>query len=223
MTPEEIAALEEQKKKFLATGDYVPKSEIDHILGDVQKEKKAKKAAEDKLAALEKKASDEEKLKLTEKQQFEELYNKEKTRADDLEARDQKRSDNLSAYLKNAALKDAALKLGLKPESVEDLKFIGLKDVEVEITTKEDGSSDIKVLNADKVAERIKQIRPHWFGSKKSPKLNVDDPGVVDMYAVTMKQVQDAEAKASKSGDPDDAESYKKLLIAYRDQSRGRR
>lgn len=96
------------------------------------------------------------------------------------------------------AVKNECVKLGIKPEALEDLKLLGLDDVQTELTT----LGNVNVHGAGNFAERLKTLRPHWFGQKTPPNLNTNTPGVVPATGpITAQQLAALEREGKKKGD----------------------
>lgn len=183
------------------------------VISEEDHERMVKEAAKWRLKAKEledAKKADETK-KLTESQQYKELYEKElkekQSVADELA---NTRKQNTERQ-KQSALKDECLKLGLKQESLGDLGIV-LDQVQV--------SDDGAVLNAPAVAERLKQTRPHWFGPAAARPLNTDSVGVVPGQTVSMAMVMDAEAAWKKSQSDVDLQKYRNLLMKFKAENR---
>lgn len=181
----------------------VSRAEFDKVMSELHKYKKQAKDYEQQL-----KAKEDEDLKkreewktLAEKRQEE--VQKEKERADNLH----------EAYVrdrKNAALRDAAMKAGIRKEALEDLDLLEFDEVSVEPNS----SGGLRVNGADQAIANLKTMKPHWF-RKSGSNVNASGPEVVDSKEVTLDDVMKAEEKAKKSGD---YAPYQKLLRQYQQQ-----
>lgn len=100
---------------------------------------------------------------------------------------------------KYSAVQEKCMALGLRPEAVSDLEMLDLADIPIETTS----TGKINVLGADKFAERLKTLKPHWFAEKKAPSINADGTRVVESNdgQITVAQLLAEEAKGKKSGD----------------------
>lgn len=112
---------------------------------------------------------------------------------------------------KFSALKDSALRLGLRKEAIEDLALVALDDVAVESTS----TGKINILGAESAAEKLKMLRPHWFSQQTSAQVNTSIPTVSQGRKVSIDDIFTAEKEAKKSGD---YSGYQKLLNQYRTQ-----
>jgi hypothetical protein len=102
------------------------------------------------------------------------------------------------------------MSLGLRKEAMDDLDMYDLSDVQIEYTN----TGKVSVLGADKFAERLKTIKPHWFGSKTN-KINSNSPETISGDMITKKQIFDAEKKAKETGD---YAPYQRVLSLYKKQ-----
>ena len=166
-----------------------PPSETAHILADLHKEKAARKALEEKLNAKE---SDDLK-KSQQWQQLAELKEKENT-----ELKEQI-SSNTKALIhdrKHSAIKDAAIKAGIRKEALTDLELVDLDGIQIETTS----TGRINVIGAEVAVDRLKTLRPHWFGAS-APNVNLNSPEVVAGGKVTYADLQKLEKEAKQSND----------------------
>ncbi len=70
--------------------------------------------------------------------------------------------------LRLGEVKAEALKKGLRPEAVADVNSMNFEDVEVII----DANNQFVVKGADRAAEGLTKIRPHWFKDATPPAFN---------------------------------------------------
>lgn len=136
------------------------RKELDKVLADLHKWKsKAKESTE----ALESRKTEE----LKSKEQFKELYESESNKAKDLE----KKYEDLQLWMvqtqREDKVREEAMKVGLRPESLEDLRLIDLSDVAVKAA---DGRFIVE--GAKERVERLKSERPHWFKPVQPPNVN---------------------------------------------------
>jgi len=114
---------------------------------------------------------------------------------------------------KYTAVKLAAQSLGIRKEALEDLELLDFPEVQIEVTS----LGNVNIVGAATAVERLKLIRPHWFG-KKATALNSSSPEIVEGAKITTQQVIDARKKASKSKNPSDYDSYEKLHKQFQSQ-----
>ena len=111
-------------------------------------------------------------------------------------------------------LSNAAQKLGLRPEALSDLESLDLEEIQIETTS----TGKINVLGAEKFAERLKALKPHWFQEKPAPNVNASGQRVQDPPAtVTTALILQAQKEGEKSGD---MSKYHGLVRQYQQQSR---
>jgi hypothetical protein len=186
---------------------YVSKTELEHALADLQKFKT-------RANELEGKAKKEEEARLRETENWKKLY---ELKTQESEEKDQKLNQIQESIVENAkfsAVKEAALKSGIRPEALGDLSLIGFKDVAIETTS----NGNVVVLGADRFVEQLKTIRPHWFG-KPAINLNGNLPGVKGAGAIANESdLIKLSLEAQRSGD---YTAYEKKLKEYKQQKRG--
>lgn len=185
-------------------GDLPPAARAE-ILSDLRKHKDENLKLQAKLREIE-----DEKLKAT--NQFKELYEREKAARTELE---QKMSDfgkKLVLKEKFSAVKDVAVRMGLKKEAMDDLDRVDMEDVVVETTN----TGKVNILGADSFVERLKATKPHWFDQKTTAPINSSAPRVTDPAGpVTTQQILEAEKEGRKKGD---LTQYRELYNRYRQQ-----
>lgn len=99
---------------------------------------------------------------------------------------------------KYSALKDAAMKAGLRAEALTDLELVALDKVQVETTS----TGRVNVLGVSQAIESLKVSRPHWFGGSKTTvagALPTATSGAGGL--VTLEEIIKLSNEASKSGD----------------------
>ena len=168
---------------------YVSRAELEHALKDVQKFKARTNELEEKT-----KKEEEQRLRETENwKQLAELKGKE---ADEAKERLEKVNANIVENTKYSAVKEAALKAGIRAEALNDLGLIGLQDVVVETTS----TGRVNVLGADRFIDNLKTIRPHWFG-KANLNVNGNLPGSKTGAVANESELIKLSLEAQKTGD----------------------
>ena len=212
MTQEDVVVEEPTKDKPAPddkkdeSKDVVAKNIYDRAYQDLQKAKAKAKELEDKL-----KAKDLEQMKQAENwKEIAELKQKE---AEDASNERDTLRNSLVFDRKYAAVKDAAVRVGLRKEAEGDLEMMSLSDLQVETTS----TGRVNVLGVDDYVARLKMTKPHWFETKKS-KVNSDSPEVVNGNNVSYDDVNKAAKKAKETGD---YAPYEKLLRQYQQSLRG--
>ncbi len=166
--------------------------------------KEAKALKDEKTAAADKKMKDEKR--------FEELAEANEKKAKEADERAERIQNSYLGEKKVNAARVAAEKLGLRPEAVSDLEQLDLDGVQIETTS----TGKINVLGADKFAERLKTLKPHWFSDKRKPNVNTNGTKVLDSDGpLTASQVYEAEKAGRKSGDMSE---YQKLHKQFQNQ-----
>lgn len=125
-----------------------------------------------------------------------------------------KRADGLKEGLvrdkKYSSLKEAALQSGIRKEALDDLELLDLTDISVEYTS----TGRMNALGVKEYVDRLKTIRPHWFG-RRGTNINSGTPETVMTGQVTYKQLLEAESKAKDTGD---YAPYQKLVLEFKKQ-----
>ncbi len=180
-----------------------PPQETAHLLADLHKEKKARKDLEEKLRLQEM-----DKLKASER--WKEVAEANETRAKEAEERLTARELADQERAKLAAVRESAVRAGIRKEAMNDLKLVDLTGLVVD--------PNDNVIGADKAIENLKAIRPHWFSNTAKPGINLNQPDVVADTSgkVTYADLQKAEIEAKKTGN---YKPYTDLTIRFKNQT----
>lgn len=176
--------------KPAASTETVSREDHERALADMHKFKK--EATE--LKAREKTAADE---KLKAESKWKELAEAKEKEASDAKTESERLRTSYVDEKKFSAVHAKALALGLRPEAASDLEMLDLAQIQVETTS----TGKINILGADKFAERLKTLKPHWF-DKPKPKVNGGNSKVLDSSdPISAQDVMAAEKEGRKSGD----------------------
>jgi hypothetical protein len=185
-------------------GDLPPAARAE-ILSDLRKHKDENLKLQAKIREIE-----DEKLKTN--NQFKELYEREKTARTELEQKNERIQKAVVLKEKYSAVKDVAVRMGLRKEAMPDLDLIDMEEVVVETTN----TGKVNILGADSFVEKLKAIRPHWFDQRTAAPINSSTPRVSDPGGpVTTQQILEAEKEGRKKGD---LTQYRELYNRYRQQ-----
>lgn len=112
------------------------------------------------------------------------------------------------------ALKDAALKEGIRPEAINDLEYFGMDGLQVETTS----TGRVNVLGVDGAIANLKLKRPYMFGGQRTV-VNGNVPNVNNSQAglVSNEELIKLSNEASKTGD---YTAYKKAFEQYKQQQK---
>jgi hypothetical protein len=174
----------EPKKETVAFADH------ERVIADLNKAKK-------EMERLKSERENEKTAKLKEQSQWKELAEKYETDAKTAREESDRLRNSYVEGKKFAAVQEKCLALGLRAEAVSDLEMLDLVDVQIETTN----TGKTSVLGADKFAERLKTLKPHWFAGKSAPNVNTDGTRVIDGEPITPAMLLKAEAEGKKSGD----------------------
>ena len=144
---------------------FVSKADLDRALSDLHKFKNKANEVEGKLKSFEEKA-------LAEKEDWKSLAERHKAEAEEANQKAARIQDSFLSREKNAAVKEAALKLGMT--SIGDLDLLSLDGVVIETTS----TGKINVLGAEAFVQNLKASKPHWFGTAGVTNVNPGVPGV---------------------------------------------
>lgn len=188
--------------------EVVPVTEFTAVKNDMHRFK-------DENATLKKQLQDIKDAEMKNNNQWKEYAQTKEKDAEDWK----KKYDVLSSSVVNgnkiSAVRQECLKLGLLDSAVDDLELMELKDVVVETTS----TGRINVIGAKAAAERIKSLKPHWFGNGQAPNVNGKPPEVVHGKdgAITYADVVKAEEQAKKTGD---YKEYQQVLLKFKQQQK---
>lgn len=117
---------------------------------------------------------------------------------------------------KFAALTIEAQKHGINPASLPDLELLDFPEISVETTS----TGKILVSGQDRAIAKLKTLRPHWF-STNVPSVNPSTPNVgrPNSGAVTIADLNVAEAQYRKTKSESDKKAYFELIQKYKSQS----
>lgn len=184
--------------------EKIDKAELDHALSDLQKWKQ-------KAKELEKSQEDAKLARLKESQEWQKIAELKEQEAN---AARQESEGLKSAFLtdrKFSAVREAAMKAGIRTEALQDLDLVGLDSIAVETTS----TGKINILGVEQFVSKMKATRPHWFGAGRAPNVNTADPSVSMDGEVTIAAIM----KAQKEGN---TPLYAELSRRYQQQKHKR-
>lgn len=184
----------------------VSKAEFDKVMADMHRYKtQARELATASNA-------EQEKL-LREGKRWEELAELKAREAEEAKTESQRLKNAIVDDKKFSAVREAAVKAGIRPEAIADLEMIGLDKIEVETTD----LGRVNVLGVDSLIGNIKLSRPHWFGGGRTSVAgsvpNVSSPGLVSLAEINKLSLE-----AQKSGD---YTAYSQKIKQYQQQKKG--
>jgi len=182
--------------------EMVSRSELNKVLDEMHNYKRQAKEFEDSLS---KRKMDE----LKQKDEWQKVAQIKEEEATASKEEANKLRDSIIWDKKYSALKEYALRSGIRREALSDLELI---DFENDLAIETTNTGKVNVLGADRAINNLKSTRPHWFGSKGG-NINTSDPEVVSGGAITMQDIFKAEKKAKESGD---YAPYYKVMKQYK-------
>lgn len=187
--------------------DFIPRSEFEKVLKELHQHKASARTATEQLE--QRKIED-----MKKNQQYEALANEYKEKLERAEAEKKRIIESDIQSRKYNAVKDSAVRAGIRKEALSDLDLVAMDNVVVETTS----TGKINILGADRFVESLKAAKPHWFSSPQAPSVNTD--GVrVDGGAgpITPQMILAAETEGRKTGD---MSKYRELSKKFQQQSR---
>ena len=154
--------VEPEKKNQNSSGSAFYKQKIEEL----------ERANANKLAELEELKTQQ----LKEKENFKELYEIEKKKRLDAEQKTVKISKNYLDSLKMSAIESEALKAGIVPEALTDIRPEDASMVQIE--TGDRGT--VTIHGAKEYVEFLKETKKHWFKSFTAPRINNNSPAEPD-------------------------------------------
>lgn len=114
-----------------------------------------------------------------------------------------------------SAIREEAIKSGLRKESLSDLSYLDYP--EVRLNTDDEGN--FKVEGADKAIQRLKTTRPHWFASSV-PQVNLNTPNVIGGGGkLTLDEVKKLQAEYNKNPTKENRAKTEQAILELRKQS----
>lgn len=196
---------EEQKPTQPPVNDMIPKTEYEKLVSDFNAKKKEADDLKKSIAAA-------NEAKLKEQNQWQQIAEAKEKEANEYRSQNENLVSAVRTEKKLAAARMACEKLGMRPEAVNDLDMLDLKQLQVETTN----TGKINILGAEKFAEQLKVQRPHWFADKTAAPVDGGSPTVFETGgAVTLDGLIAAEKEAKKTGD---WSKYQKIHSQYNSQ-----
>lgn len=134
---------------------------------DMLRFKQEKAELAEKLSKLSGDQEAAERAKLAEQGQFKLLLERSEAEKAELKKLAEGAAESVTHFVRSRDVETEAVKAGIRPEALNDLRLLGLDKLEVQRDGKE-----IKVKGtADFIAEQ-KKLRPHWFADAKAPQFD---------------------------------------------------
>lgn len=186
--------------------------EIDRLLAENGNLRKAQKDTETTLGTLKQELDGLKKSGMKGGEKWQELaqtYEQENTT---LKTQLSTKESAFEGYLKNARVKEEALKLGLLPEAVHDIDALDFDEIQISVE-----GTRYNVKGAEVAAQNLKRLRPHWFKNAAAPNFNPGaNGGGAPTQAETLAQALEKYQAALKNR-VKDPEGYAKAHKEYQD------
>lgn len=151
--------------------EMVSKSELKKALDDMMKFKKQAQEFQNQAKSYEQKVKEAEERQLEEKQEYKTLYEQTKQKLEEEKQTGHKLRSAFESDKKFEVLKRAAVKAGLRDESLDDLEYLDTSAVIVEKTDQ----GRMNIIGAEEFVDGLKERKPFWFKDSKAPNLNTTD------------------------------------------------
>lgn len=180
------------------------RADHERTVKDTLRYKAEKKEADARLKAF-------EETKLKEQQNWKEYAALKEQEAKEAVEKAERVQNSYINNLKFAAVKDAAMKVGLDPRAISDLELLPLDSVVLETTS----TGKLNVLGADQFASSLKTLKPYLFNTVKT-NVNTSIPGVTSHEPITKEQILKLSLEAQKTGNNQVYEQAMKQYIQQR-------
>jgi hypothetical protein len=170
------------------------------------------KAAEERALQAEQQIKSREMQDLTKNNEWQKVAEIKEKEANEHKTKYEGLKEALVRREKYNALAQAALASGIRKEAISDLSLVDLKELKVETTNE----GDVTVSGADKMVNKLKTLKPHWFQSQ-TPNVNPKSPSATSSSTQNnWDALKKAEAEYKKNPSKANETAYREVLLAYR-------
>lgn len=204
--PEGTTAPQQQEPIQEPKEETVSKAEFDRVMSDMHKFKS-------QLREITSASQEEKERLLREQNNWQELAELKDKEAKEYKDRIEAIQSSLVQKEKFSAIKDAAMKAGIRPEAVTDLELVGFDNVKIETTS----TGRVNVLGVESAINHLKLSRPHWFGQTNT-RVAGSTPNISNTGLVSLDDLNKLSVEAKKTGD---YTTYSHKLKQYQQQKKG--
>lgn len=182
----------------------------------LEKERKEKAALSTKVTTL---AGDIEKIRtqgLKSKEDYKTLSEALEKQVETLQGENTKLKDSIFHTTRVSAVKDEAVKLGLRAAALSDLEAMDLEDIKVNVGD----DKIIRVEGAGDFAKRLKTVKPYLFETPKDPVINGGGGGGGGGGAGEVSRDQLTQAYIARNKSPENMAKYKQVQKQFDEQTR---
>jgi hypothetical protein len=190
---------QEEPKKTVSLEDH------ERALADLHKYKS-------QLRDIETKSEAQREQLLKDNKEFEKLAMVYKQKLEETDSKFKKAQEAIVLDKKFGALKEAAMKAGIRQEAIQDLESLNMDRVEVETTS----TGRVNVLGVEGLIENLKMSRPHWFGATKTTVAG-GVPNITQGGLVSKEELIKLSLEAQKTGD---SSAYLAKFKQYKQQQK---
>lgn len=191
-----------------------PAKELETLKATLANEQKAKLKLQSDLGKLSGELDQIKKSGLKGSENFKQLAETYEAENKTLKTENESLKSNFHHTLRVGAVKEAAMKLGLRNEALKDLEFMEMDTLEID--TKESGVMEVK--GVDSWAGDLKKIRPHWFNQGKAPVVNTGGGGAGNTPVITGEITQKDYQEAFKNR-VKDPKRWETVRVAFHKQA----
>lgn len=198
---ETTEVVEEQVNAAETQEEMVSKSELKKVLDELHRYKKEAKEAQSQI-------KESKLMSLKEKEEWQKIAELKEQEAQEASEKAERIQNSYVNEKKFSAIKEAAIKAGIRKDAIGDLDLLDFEDVQIETTS----TGRMNVLGAESAVKKLKMQKPHWFG-KSVGHLNTDEPsgdGASSAGGITYKKLQELEKQAKATGNYD---AYRKAVL----------
>jgi len=167
---DENTIVEDQSSEQLET---VSKKAYEEVKNDMIRYKQEFKTLQDELSEYKSQLEKANESRLAEKQEFKTLYEQTKQKYEQQVQENQKLYGAFETNEKMQAIRQAAIKAGIRDEALDDLDLMDTSGVIVERTDQ----GRINIIGANDFVENLKTRKSFWFQSTQPPKVNTGTGG----------------------------------------------
>jgi hypothetical protein len=193
--------------------DNTANKELETLKSQLQEEQKQKQKLASDLTGLKATLDQMKKEGLKGNEDYKKLAETYEAENVDLKKKTSSLEEKFYGTLRSMAFKDAAVKLGVRPEALPDLDHVNMDGLEVAETS----AGTYQVKGAEGFANEWKKLRPHWFTVPKAPTINNGGGGEGAPITGEISKEQFQEAYRQRIKDP---KTYRTVLEKFTEQQR---
>lgn len=156
--------------------------ELERYKNDMYKFKDRSKTLEQQNEEMARRLQEMETQRLEGNKNYRELWERAEAKAQELDSKYRGVLTDFEEGKKMDAIRQEALKMGIKEEALSDLSILDKSIVAIERTDR----GNVNILGAREFVEDLKKARPFWFNDHSAPRLNSAPPGNPNTQSKTL-------------------------------------